>query len=165
MEAHFLKGRKTDFKRPSSQCTVDCFPLSLQSVSTHTTSSWHWTRTTRLVATCCLSSLTVNYLATYVGRLGHWLQDWRLATGVSKTIMHGASHIKWPRADRCTGWSRNSRPSWPEDDIRISKHVATNRPSVLTLIGVSEGNKLTFAQGTHWNALLYRSVKRCWAYK
>jgi hypothetical protein len=56
---------------------------------------------TALVATSRIPSLLVGYLEAYLGRLEHWLRDWRIAINVSKStvvlFVKAARRIQKPR--------------------------------------------------------------------
>jgi hypothetical protein len=57
---------------------------------------------TAIVATSRSPSLLVGYLEAYLGRLEHWLRDWRIAINVSKStavlFVKAARRIQKPRA-------------------------------------------------------------------
>jgi hypothetical protein len=56
---------------------------------------------TVLAATFSSPSLLVGYLEAYLGRLEHWLRDWRVAINVSKStavlFVKAASRMRKPR--------------------------------------------------------------------
>jgi hypothetical protein len=75
---------------------------------------------TALVATSCSPSLLVGYLKDYLGRLEHWLRDWRIDINVSKStvvlFVEAARRIQKTKSSavsrRAHTVGRNSTVSW-----------------------------------------------------
>jgi hypothetical protein len=67
----------------------------------------HYADDTALVATSRSPLLLVGYLEAYLGRLEHWLRDWRIAINVSKStavfFVKAARCIRKPRAVQFLG--------------------------------------------------------------
>jgi hypothetical protein len=86
--------------------TVSPVLVSLYVNDIHT-SSCHielaeYTDDTVLIATSHSPSLLDSYLETYLGRLEHWLRDWRIAINISKSTT-----VLFVKAVRCI---QNARP-------------------------------------------------------
>jgi hypothetical protein len=95
---------------------------------------------TALVATSRSPSLLVSYLETYLGRLEHWLRDWRIAINVSKSaavlvantarliqkprpVQFLGEPIQWVETARYLGVTLDTQLTWAAHIDQVGKKV------------------------------------------
>jgi hypothetical protein len=80
------------------------------------------------------SPLLVGYLEAYLGRLQHWLRDWRIAINVSKStallFVEAARSTQKARPDQILGeptqWVETARYLWVTLDTQLTQSAHVN---------------------------------------